>query len=208
MMKRIKQKLNNQNGVSFLFAMLALLVATMVSITIVAAAVTSVKRVHSDRKAQQAHLTLESAAQLVRDEMKKTRYVIEETTETPVEGSPSTTITTSAEGTFANEIKTAVEHIDKHGTQYSSNDSTNFTIRVTGMDMKPVDVSFIMQADYKVIFTLTLEDTEETLFLTMGSSSSSENIPGVPDAEGNITTTTVKKVRIWEQSIISGVLGE
>ena len=50
-MERINKKIQSQSGASFLFALLAFLVAAMVSVTIVAAAVTTVKRVNSDREA-------------------------------------------------------------------------------------------------------------------------------------------------------------
>ena len=81
-MERIKEKLHSQSGASFLLALLAFLVAAVVSVVIVTAAVTNVKRIYSDREAQQDHLTLLSAAQLVRDEMEKTRYIITTTTTT------------------------------------------------------------------------------------------------------------------------------
>ena len=81
-MERIKKKIHSQSGASFLLALLAFLVAAVVSVVIVTAAVTNVKRIYSDREAQQDHLTLLSAAQLVRDEMEKTRYIITTTTTT------------------------------------------------------------------------------------------------------------------------------
>ena len=115
-MERIKEKLHSQSGASFLLALLAFLVAAVVSVVIVTAAVTNVKRIYSDREAQQDHLTLLSAAQLVRDEMEETKYIITttktETTTTTIEENGTSTSTTdvtirvdkSAEGTFATEM--------------------------------------------------------------------------------------------------------
>ena len=81
-MMPIKQKLKSENGASFLLALLAFLVAAMVCVTIITAATSSVKRVHSDRESQQMQLAITSAAQLVRDTMGETQYCITTVTTT------------------------------------------------------------------------------------------------------------------------------
>lgn len=67
--KKINQKLKSEKGASIFFGLLLFLVASMVSIVILDGAVTTVKRVESDRTAEQNYLTCSSAAKLLRDEI-------------------------------------------------------------------------------------------------------------------------------------------
>lgn len=202
-MRKIKEKLHSENGASFLLALVAFLVAAMVSVTIVAAAVSSLKRVYSDRAVQQAHLTLTSAAQLVRDEMEKTSVKKVEVVTSSGGGS---TTTVSEEGTFGPEMREAVDRVDK-GFPYNG---SKFRLEVQGLEMEPVDITFIMKAEdgessekYKVIFTLTLAGSDETLFLTM------DGVAGTPvvdtSSEGTVTTTTTTTTITWSQPIINGI---
>ena len=103
-MMPIKQKLKSENGASFLLALLAFLVAAMVCVTIITAATSSVKRVHSDRESQQMQLAITSAAQLVRDTMGETQYCITTVTTTE-KGTTETKTDKTAAGVFAQEIK-------------------------------------------------------------------------------------------------------
>lgn len=220
-MERIREKLKSQSGVSFLLALLAFLVAAMVSVTIVAAAVTTVKRVNSDRESQQDQLTLISAAQFVRDEMEETRYIITttktETTTKGVDGRVETSTSEredrSAEGTFAEEMQKAVEYVDAYGdlgTPYSADYA--FEIKVDGCKMKPVDVSFVMKVGeekYYVFFTLSIRETEEKLFLKMtgsGPDKYGENEITTTSNETSSTTVTVSRKAVsWSQGIINGI---
>ena len=207
-MKRIKKKLHSQSGASFLFALLAFLVAAMVSVTIVAAAVTTVKRVNSDREAQQAQLTLISAAQLVRDEMEETRYIITTTT-TVTKGEDNEDIVTTkvnerAEGTFKAEIEDAVKYVKdyEHPGPYKA--SNAFQIKVAGseFEMKPVDVSFVMKSGigekYHLTFTLSIAETGETIFLKMTS-------PGIEDKDLSEDGSTKTEEIRWSNGIIDGI---
>ena len=210
-MERIKKKIHSQSGASFLLALLAFLVAAVVSVVIVTAAVTNVKRIYSDREAQQDHLTLLSAAQLVRDEMEKTRYIITTTTTTTTTTGETgeeitettTTVDKSAEGTFAAEIKDAVGYVDQ-----SKPFSTAFIVKVDGLDdMKLVKVSLVMKAEeeekYYLVFTLSIDETgeaDETLFLKMTS-------PGIEysdTAENGNQTIKTEEIK-WKNGIISAV---
>ena len=216
-MKRIKKKLHSQSGASFLFALLAFLVAAMVSVTIVSAALTTVKRINNDREAQQAQLTLISAAQFVRDEMKETRYVITETTTTTTttgeggieETHTSVSVDKTAEGTFKDEMKAAVEYVDMNedlGKSYVAENA--FQITAVGsefeMKMKPVNVSFVMKSGigekYHLFFTLSIDGTGETLFLKMTSR-------GIEYYDTIVSGNTTKRIdRIcWINGIIGGI---
>ena len=204
-MRKIKEKLHSENGASFLLALVAFLVAAMVSVTIVTAAVSSLKRVYSDRAVQQAHLTLTSAAQLVRDEMGATSVKKVEVV-TNSGGGSTTATNVSAEGTFGPEMKEAVDYVDT-GFPYNG---SNIRLEVQGLEMEPMDITFIMKAEdgesrekYKVIFTFTLAGSDETLFLTM------DGVAGTPvvdtSSEGTVTTTTTTTTITWSQPIINGI---
>lgn len=204
-MQSIKKKLHSQSGVSFLFALLAFMVAAMVSVTIVTAALTSIKRVYNDREDQQQHLTLTSAAQLVRDEMLATTYEKKEIISVSGPAKPTTTVTVS--GVFSSEMKKAIEYVNNFGQSsgtvgdYTSTSDTAFTVAVTGVT-DPVTVNFTMKSEgeekYNVVFTFTLKDSGETLFLKMN-----RKIVNTSGSESNTTTktTTIK----WENPIINGL---
>jgi len=205
-MMPIKQKLKSENGASFLLALLAFLVAAMVCVTIITAATSSVKRVHSDRDAQQMQLTLTSAAQLVRDTMGETQYCI--TTVTTTENGNATTETTkTAAGVFAQEIKDAIAYIDIHG---GSAYADGMNLSVSGTDLPVIAVSFVMTSDiaepYKLLFTLRVQKTGEVLYLTMESSSTTERkTETIPSGSNRTKTVTTETTTItWDNPIISG----
>lgn len=220
-MGRIREKLNSQSGVSFLLALLAFLVAAMVSVTIVAAAVTTVKRVNSDRESQQAQLTLISAAQLVRDEMEETKYIV--TTVSSTLPQPGDGITEETEGTFGQEMQDAVVAVNRLSNLDEPYKDT-FEIGVPNVpavaefEMAPVDVSFIMKAgdeQYRVIFTLLIEGSGDRLFLAMDGKKTEttstkyfeENVGTVEEpVMVTVKTTTVVETYTWdEKGIISGI---
>ena len=65
----INSKLRSRKGATLLFALVAMLVAVIVSAVIIYAAMSNVGRIRSDQAAEQALLTLNSAASLVRSEL-------------------------------------------------------------------------------------------------------------------------------------------
>lgn len=60
-MKKIKHKLQDSHGVSILFALLLMAVAAMVSITIISASLSAVKRSHAIKNTRQELISLDSA---------------------------------------------------------------------------------------------------------------------------------------------------
>lgn len=205
MTKIINGKLHSQNGASFLFAMVIFLVASMVSVTIVTVAVSSVKRVNDDQKTQQTFLTLTSAAQLVRDEMENTKYIttiVSKKDES--ESFQETSRTITATGTFAEEVKRAIESISVVSPTYESQPQA-IVVEVDGLDMESVNVSFVMKPDgnvkYQVIFSLSMENSNEMLFLSM--SSYEQKVDKSIDGSERTIETTVG----WENPRISS-LGE
>ena len=209
-MMSIKQKLKSENGASFLLALLAFLVAAMVCVTIITAATSSVKRVHSDRESQQMQLAITSAAQLVRDTMGETQYRITTVTTTE-KGNAKTETTKTAAGVFAQEIKDAIAYIDIHG---GSAYAGGMNLSVSGTDLPVIAVSFVMTSDiaepYKLLFTLRAQETGEVLYLTMESSSTTESKTETIQSGSNQTkTVTTETTTItWDNPIISGIREE
>ena len=72
MNRKIRNKLESQNGVSILFALLLMMVVAMVSTVIVSASLTAVKRTKAKKDNIQEMVSLDSAALLLRDEITKT----------------------------------------------------------------------------------------------------------------------------------------
>lgn len=69
MLKKVKNKLNNNDGVSILFALLMFLVAVVVAAIIISASLTAFKSVRNDFDEEQAYLTVESAEKLIESDI-------------------------------------------------------------------------------------------------------------------------------------------
>lgn len=199
--KKISNKLKSKQGASFLIALMVFIVAIVIATTIVSAALTSSLRIHNDQAAEQAHLTLTSAAELVRDEMLETIY--EKTSETvTVEGEVLPRITYTGTGTFVAEMERAVTMVENGMDYVSDIHGGNFRMTIqepSGSEaeetiVEPVEVSFVMKSGeeelYKLIFTFTLGEHRETLFLSMTPS---------PETEGNTERIT------WSGPYINGL---
>ena len=65
--RRMKEKLQSEQGTSIFFGLLLFLTASILSVVILEGAVTAVKTVASDRTSEQNQLACTSAAQLLRD---------------------------------------------------------------------------------------------------------------------------------------------
>lgn len=65
----IKNKVSNNRGVSILFSMLLFLVVSLVSITIIVASSSSIKRTNSSKNTMQYNLATESAALMIKDDL-------------------------------------------------------------------------------------------------------------------------------------------
>lgn len=72
--KKILRKLNSQTGASISFALVAFIVATMVSLVIVAAALTNAIKIRNERANEQAYLIAQSVANALSDQIVSTVY--------------------------------------------------------------------------------------------------------------------------------------
>lgn len=92
-MHRLYQKLNSKSGVSILIALVLFLIASMVSVVVIHASLTAIKRVQDDKKREEELLTVSSAARLLEKAIKASDVTVTEVhteTETFTEGGEST----------------------------------------------------------------------------------------------------------------------
>ena len=186
---RANAKLREEQGASFLFAMLAILVAAFVVCVIIAAAVSSITSVSSDRTTRQTHLTLTNAAELVASEMESTKVIIHADEETP----------STVKGNYAAEMQEALEYVSEHSQEFVCNETMHTaqitTLSVDGLNSSDISVDdvtvyFTMDVDYNVEFTLVIKGGSENVTLSM-TGSKKEN------AAGDTTYT-------WKSPLIKG----
>lgn len=209
-MKRIQRKWTDQladrEGASIVLALVAFVVASMVSVTLITAAVTTSKRVHSDREVQQIKLTLDSAAELLRNEMNHVKYM-ETTTVTKVaDEDPVTTVTATAAGTLKEEIKKAVSYVDTYHTDFKGDASTQLCIHPDDTELQPVDATFTMKSDaddqYNVVFTLNIRGQSETVYLSMYGNKKTRSSNTTTKADGTVVVETIEEIT-WGSGTIS-----
>ena len=146
-MNAILRKLRSDRGSSMVLALFLMLVAVMVSHTILAAAATAGQNVVQQRESQQAYLTVSSAAETFRDSVlsfngnNSFRRVVETryTNASKEEVAETTTTYTSLQGPFSKELEDALKHQMNYGTAYTR----TYTIQVEGYE----DVSMEMMLD-------------------------------------------------------------
>ena len=164
-MKKIKQKINNQNGVSILFALIMMLVAAMVSLTIVSASVSAVKRTRSIRNSQQDSLSLDSATLMIKRQLNQGQQFSLSYEENNVED-------TNECGYFNDEVKEITSSF-VNGT-FNENDTELFTLQ-TGTEQEIYDsvtVSYHLQQgndmnDCVVVFLLETDTSKQYLKYTL-----------------------------------------
>lgn len=97
--EKIRKKLNSRRGTSIFFGLLLFLAASILSVVIINGAVTTVKRVTSDKKAEQNYLTCSSAARILQDAIINSK-VIRTVTETRTTGTSGTSTKTETTTTW------------------------------------------------------------------------------------------------------------
>lgn len=157
-MKKMKQKLHSNSGVSILFALLLFLVVSMVSATILSAAYSSVKRTHAVKEDTQSILALDSASLLMKKDMDSITYKALKTDDGYQEGTLNV---------VGNPFETEIVNISKKilNKNISTSDEEVFNIEATNLDT--VTASYIVQVTqdnktYIVVFTLETADENKT----------------------------------------------
>lgn len=164
-MKVVKNKLKSENGVSILFALFLLIVVAMVSVTMISASVTAVKRTHSKKYNEQNSILLDSAALLLKDKIPIKDNIPRTVNLNNVNG--VYVCSDGDYGIFANEIKQISEAICNNPK--SGQASGKLIFQVNDSKLKNINVAYeiINASDTsegnvgKVQFTLTVDgDTD------------------------------------------------
>lgn len=159
-MNKVKNKLRSNNGVSILFALFLFVVVSVVSVMIISAAYSSVKRTHSAKENTQTMLTLDSASLLMKNKIDSVYYVASIDTDGRVldDGSISDP---------SNPFEIEIIKISKDilNNNLSTNDQTFF--EVEAVNLNTVTGTYSIQTmeegnSYTVVFTLETDDDSKT----------------------------------------------
>ena len=220
---RLRARVADERGASFLIALMGFIVAMMVIAVIVSAALTTVKQQADDEVTQQRILALQSAAELVVD---KTVYsgkandeycgfTIVEVETTDASGNVSTTSTGTAFGEFAEELQPALDSFVNAGA--AASDYTRGAFSVTAkVDDEDIGSNVSMtlrhgnysgddasEKNYQLIYTFkpSYADAGEGYMyatLTARSTSSSKTV-----ADGDKTVKTTTTTWTWGSVVYS-----
>lgn len=175
-MTALRKKLHTSRGATMLMALLLLLVAMMVSITLFTAAMTAYKTIRNDHESEQAVLTLSSAAELFRDAVMHTdcktvftSYYWDANYTNHIETQTQTQIT----GDLSDILEKMVTSLSQTQTTYTT------ACTVTAEGYAPVDVAFsakrsqwendsrVYTYSITAVFTGTFAGEERRMVLTM-----------------------------------------
>lgn len=196
---KIQRKLHSESGVSILLALVVLLVASFISVTLLSASSSSVKTSSKNQTSIQDNLTLDSACKLLKTTLKDQRYhangSVNDSSQFQITGWDTEP---TFPGTLA--ISTAVINGSSNVT------SDSFTIHVNDRpEMKDVTGSYALvktndsEGDlYQAIYTLSLKAEDNTVlkrYVTFSVSVDTAN------------SDTNKKVVMWTWNGVSGKEG-
>lgn len=160
-MNTMKKKLQSNSGVSILFALLLFLVVSMVSVTILSAAYSSVKRTHAVKLDTQNILALDSASLLMKKNMDNMTYTVPKQKD-------GTFVYTNAElNVTDNPFETELINISTEilNNNISVNEKDAFSVEATNLNTVSVKYSIQvteMSKTYIVIFALETTDESKT----------------------------------------------
>ena len=200
---KIQRKLHSESGVSILLALVVLLVASFISVTLLSASSSSVKTSSKNQTSIQENLTLDSACKLLKNTMNHQKYIAdgyvdENTQQFHINGWNDANHMPTLPGTQV--ISEAVIQ----GSSSVTSDS--FTISVNNVqEMEDVTGSYALvktneaEGDlYQAIYTLSLTAEDGTVmkrYITFSVSVDTTN------------TDTSKKVILWTWNGVSGKEG-
>lgn len=161
--KNIKNKISNNRGVSILFALMLFLVVSLVSIAIIVASSSSIKRTNSSKISEQYNLATESAALMIKDDLsnKEVTYTYSKKN--------GYSLGNSSAKIFTNEQKSISSNILSN----NFSDMSSFTIETGNENIKDVKVTpSIKLSDgssnvYIVTFKLECVDGSSTSLSTI-----------------------------------------
>ena len=173
-MENFKHKVQSQSGASMLMALFLLLVVTVVSVVILVSATSAAHQVRDNRAAQQAYLTVSSAADLLVQAFAKQSYTYTLTTYARSD-EPKITRTewkeSKPESVLQETLLAASRAVRQHNDTprervFSRNAKLSLT--TTGAQMEPVQAEFQLscqssgsESRYEMLVRLELADTAE-----------------------------------------------
>lgn len=174
-MQNFKHKVQSQSGASMLMALFLLLVVTVVSVVILVSATSAAHQVRDNRAAQQAYLTVSSAADLLVQAFAKQSYTYTLTTYTRQDNT-TITQTKKKESTSKSELEKtllaasrAVRQHDDTPSERVFSRNAKLSLTTTGAQMEPVQAVFQLscqssggESRYEMLVRLSLADTAET----------------------------------------------
>lgn len=173
-MQNFKHKVQSQSGASMLMALFLLLVVTVVSVVILVSATSAAHQVRDNRAAQQAYLTVSSAADLLVQAFAKQSYTYTLTTYTckddPTITRPEKTKESTSKSELEKTLLAASHAVCQHDNTPSERVfSRNANLTTTGAQMEPVQAVFQLscqssdgESRYEMLVRLELADTAET----------------------------------------------
>lgn len=176
-MENFKHKVQSQSGASMLMALFLLLVVTVVSVVILVSATSAAHQVRDNRAAQQAYLTVSSAADLLVQAFAKQSYTYTLTTYTRKDDSTTPPRTEKNESTSKSVLQDTLLAASRAVCQHNDNGtpselvfSRNAKLSLTNAEekMQPVQAEFQLscqssgsESHYEMLVRLSLADTAE-----------------------------------------------
>lgn len=174
-MENFKHKVQSQSGASMLMALFLLLVVTVVSVVILVSATSAAHQVRDNRAAQQAYLTVSSAADLLVQAFAKQSYTYTLTTYTRSDDHKITrtdekksTSESMLQETLLAASRAVRQHDDTPRERVFSRNA-KLSLTTTGAQMEPVQAEFQLscqssgsESRYEMLVRLSLADTADT----------------------------------------------
>lgn len=175
-MQNFKHKVQSQSGASMLMALFLLLVVTVVSVVILVSATSAAHQVRDNRAAQQAYLTVSSAADLLVQAFAKQSYTYTLTTYTRKDDSTTTPRTKENESTSESVLRETLLaasqavrlHDDNRPSERVFSRSAKLSLTNAEEKMQPVQAEFQLscqrsgsESRYEMLVRLELADTAE-----------------------------------------------
>ena len=224
-MQNFKHKVQSQSGASMLMALFLLLVVTVVSVVILVSATSAAHQVRDNRAAQQAYLTVSSAADLLVQAFAKQSYTYTLTTYARSD-EPKITRTewkeSKPESVLRETLLAASHAVRLHNNTPSERVfSRNAKLSLTSAEekMQPVQAEFRLscqrsgsESRYEMLVRLSLADTAETepgyrmeLRIPITKTKPEETRGSITDEGTGITwevTNSITEV-VWQQATMT-----
>ncbi len=203
MINTIKKIIKSRSGASITFALLFFLVAAMVSVTVVSAAVTAMRRQISEQEKLQAQLTLETVAEMIGEGLKGTTGVVNDVRtyaqdDTSLSSDLSRTLSVDkTTGNLAGMISPALTYISTYGG--SSYASSAMSIDISDLDIEEqmfgngdISISYTMVSPSTMVNAEEVSDQYDiTMTLTLNASSG-ESYTAILNADSSLSATSTQ----------------